>query len=120
MPLDLRGCDDLAVVNGLRRRIAAVMWEGVGILRSDQGICQARLALEGIKTLLRDGTFHRRVLETCNMAKLGDAIAASAAYRTESRGGHFREDFPHAEDAWRRPTRLLKEGDGHVFLEVNS
>jgi L-aspartate oxidase len=119
-PLELKGCEDLAVVNGLRRRIAAVMWDGVGILRNAQGIRQARLELEGIKTLLRDGTFHRRVLETCNMAKLGDAIAASAAHRTESRGGHYREDFPKTDDAWRRPTRLVMSGADHDFLEVSS
>jgi L-aspartate oxidase len=117
-PPDLNGCGDLEVVNNLRRRIAAVMWDGVGIIRDAAGIARARLELEGIRTHLGGGSFHRRVLETCNMALLGDAIAASAAYREESRGGHYRRDFPKTDDArWRRHTRLATGSAGIRFLE---
>jgi L-aspartate oxidase len=113
-----RGCGDLEVVNHLRRRIAAVMWEGVGIIRDREGISKARLELEGIRTHLGGGSLHRRVLETCNMALLGDAIAACAAYREESRGGHFRRDFPKTDDIlWRRPTRAMLGPEGMRFLE---
>lgn len=117
--LQLGGCEDLGVANGLRRRIASILWDGVGILRSASGIGHARLELEGIKTLLRDGAFHRRVLETCNMARLGDAIAACAEYRTESRGAHYRVDHPATDDAaWKRPTRMVRGQGGCRFLEV--
>jgi L-aspartate oxidase len=116
-PLDRGHGLDLAVVNELRRRIAAVMWEGVGILRTAAGIEQARLALEGMCTLLRGGALHRRVLETCNMATVGDAVAACALRRTESRGAHYREDFPRTDPAWRVHTRMVKEGKGYRFLE---
>ena len=51
------------------------------------------------------------------MAQLGDAIAISAEYRTESRGGHYREDFPVRDDArWRRPTYLLWRDGEYRFL----
>jgi L-aspartate oxidase len=117
-PPDLNGCGDLEVVNNLRRRIAAVMWDGVGIIRDAPGIARARLELEGIRTHLGGGALHRRVLETCNMAVLGDAIAACAAYREESRGGHFRRDFPKTDNAgWRRDTRAVADGKGVRFLE---
>lgn len=108
---------DLEVVNELRRRIAAVMWEGVGILRTAEGVERARLALEGMCTLLRGGALHRRILETCNMAVVGDAVAACALRRTESRGAHYREDYPHTDPAWKRHTRMVKEGNGYRFLE---
>lgn len=115
---DPRGCGDLEVVNDLRRRIAAVMWDGVGIIRDREGISKARLELEGIRTHLAGGSLHRRVLETCNMTILGDAIAACAAYREESRGGHFRSDFPKTDDVlWRRPTRVVSVPEGIRFLE---
>ena len=113
-----KGCGDLEVVNDLRRRIAAVMWEGVGIIRNGEGLARARLELEGIRTHLGGGSLHRRVLETCNMSLLGDAMAACAAYREESRGGHYRSDFPKTDDAvWKRSTRLVSTTEGIRFLE---
>ena len=120
-PLRLSGCRDLEIVNALRKRCGAVMWEGVGIIREARGLRAARLELEGIRKNLQDGCFHRRVLETANMALLGDAIAASAQYRSESRGGHFRKDHPERDDVlWRRPSRLLLEGEVFRFLEVTA
>ncbi len=117
-PPHLNGCGDLEVVNTLRRRIAAVMWDGVGIIRDAAGIARARLELEGIRMHLGGGSSHRRVLETCNMATLGDAIAACAAYREESRGGHYRRDFPKTDDArWRRHTRVAARPAGLCYLE---
>jgi L-aspartate oxidase len=94
------------------------MWKGVGIIRHADGLRAARLELEGLRRLLRNGCFHRRILETANMAFLGDAMAASAAYRTESRGGHYREDYPKTDDAkWRRHSRLVKDGESFIFKE---
>ena len=119
-PPDLEGCGDLDVGNALRRRVASVMWEGVGIIRNAAGMRRARLELEGLRRQLRNGCYHRRLLETANMALLGDAMAASALHREESRGGHYREDFPKTEEAWRRPTRLVADGDGFRFLEAPS
>ncbi len=114
-----RGCRDLEVANNLRRRVADVMWYGVGIIRDAPGVAQARVELEGIKTHLGGGMLHRRILETCNMAQLGDAVASCAAYREESRGGHFRRDFPKTDDGrWKRHTRLRLGPSGAHFLET--
>lgn len=105
-------------MNILRRRIASVMWEGVGILRDGAGLGRARSAMAQIQGQLKDGYFHRRVLETANMANLGDAIAACAEYRTESRGAHYRVDFPKTDDVhWKHPTRVVKEGGAYRFME---
>lgn len=106
------------IVNQLRRQVAALMWEGAGIARTAIGIEALRSELMNIRALIGQAEGVRRAQETLNMALLGDALAASAEYRTESRGGHFREDFPARDDArWRRPTRLRKTPDGYRFLE---
>ena len=111
-PPEPNGCGDLEVVNDLRRRIAAVMWEGVGHHpRRGRASPRPGWSWKAFEPTWRGGSLHRRVLETCNMALLGDAIAACAAYREESRGGHFRRDFPKTDDVrWRRPTRLVSAG----------
>jgi L-aspartate oxidase len=112
-----QGPVDLDSINGLRRQVAAILWEGVGILRSATSLVASREELGHIAARLGPGILHRRLLETRNMAQLGDAIAISAEYRTESRGGHYREDFPQRDDArWRRPTYLLWRGGEYRFL----
>lgn len=119
-PPVLPGLSDIERCNGFRHRIAALMWEEVGIIRSGGRLRRARVELGKIRRRLKEGHLNRRVLETSNMAFLGEAIAASAEYRKESRGAHYREDYPKTDDAnWRRPTRLLKKGGGFSFPEAS-
>jgi L-aspartate oxidase len=111
------GSVDLEALNGLRRQVASILWEGVGILRSATSLVASREELGHLAARIGSGLLHRRLLETRNMALLGDAIAISAEYRTESRGAHYREDFPVRDDArWRRPTYLVWKDGEYRFL----
>ncbi|MDC0833179.1 L-aspartate oxidase [Leptolyngbya valderiana BDU 20041] len=47
--------------------------------------------------------------ETRNLLDIAELILKSAAFRTESRGGHYRSDFPHSDPQWRVHT--LGRGD---------
>ena len=42
----------------------------------------------------------RRYVETLNLVDIGYLILKSALFRTESRGGHYRLDFPEQDDNW--------------------
>ncbi len=118
-PFSRKGAD-LEIVNTLRRQVASLMWEGAGIVRTATGIEALRSELLQIRSLIGAGAYHRRAFETLNMALLGEAIASCAEYRTESRGGHYREDFPERDDArWKRPTRMRKLDGALEFLESN-
>jgi len=117
-PPPIAACGDLGWVNDARRRIASFMWEDVGIIRNEKGLLSARAKLAEERRRLETGCFNRRALETANMALVGDAVAASALYRTESRGGHYREDFPERDDVnWKRHTRLVREVEDFRFVE---
>ncbi|HNQ78573.1 MAG TPA: L-aspartate oxidase [Acidobacteriota bacterium] len=105
------------VVTEMRRQIAARMWKGAGILRNGHGLQSLENELLALESLFGKPLCERRARETWNMLQLGKAIAASAEYRTESRGAHYREDHPLRDDrGWKRPTRLTMEGKDFRFI----
>ena len=95
-------------LSGLRERLLQTMWDDVGILRSDAGVRQGlRLlddyAAELAETGLPDGdrefnlTWHDWMnLE--NQIAISRVIATASLAREDSRGAHFREDFPETGD----------------------
>ena len=56
-------------------------------------------------------------LSVRNLALLGRLLATAALAREESRGAHFRLDFPDTDEAnWRAVTRLEQESPGGISL----
>ena len=52
-------------------------------------------------------------LDLKNMIDISEAVTRAALTRTESRGGHTREDFPESDKEWgRRNLVIRKDGDG--------
>lgn len=90
-PLDDRGAAEVAA-DEIRR----VMWAHAAIVRDGVGLRKARRLLDGIRTRLAPG-----MTEELNMVDTAQLIVASALARRESRGGHFRRDFPKAVAAWK-------------------
>jgi L-aspartate oxidase len=73
-----------------------VMWEHAGIDRTAKGLRKCLVLLEGIAKRLPVGA-----TEEQNMVDTSRLIAEAALMRKESRGGHYRSDFPHAVKKWR-------------------
>ena len=58
-------------------------------------------------------------LEVQAMVPLAGMIASAALRRTESRGAHFREDYPDTNDTdWLRNIRVRRDGEGVSFEVV--
>jgi L-aspartate oxidase len=83
-----------------RAALQATMWNFVGIERSGHGLKEAALRL----ALMRPGGDSVYELETTNLLELANAIVRAALYRKESRGAHFRLDFPETLAAFRHPS----------------
>ena len=88
-------------VPGAVDRVRDILWEEVGIVRSGAGL---RSALEELGDLGRS-TEPGRAAEipgpVANAVLTASFIARAALTRTESRGAHYRSDFPKRRPAWR-------------------
>ncbi len=88
------------------------MWSNVGIVRDAGRLSVAVMRLKEIIAELPPAESPRRA-EARNIAQSGLAIARSALARTESRGGHYRSDFPAKDDANFRKHSVLADDQVH-------
>lgn len=76
--------------------LRAVMWEHVGVIRSADSLARAGVALEELTPALEGSLAGRDVLE---LARL---VRDAAERRRESRGGHYRVDYPDTDPSHQR------------------
>jgi L-aspartate oxidase len=82
----------------LRGETRQLMESNVGIVRDAERLSMAVARLQEIRLALPPPSNRQRA-ETRNIVESGLAIARSALARTESRGGHYRSDYPAKDDA---------------------
>jgi fumarate reductase flavoprotein subunit len=108
----------------IREALYEVMWNEVGIVRDGPGLRRAAGQLESLHARLRstgvaDATLRFNVtwqdwLNLDSLLAVSRAIAHAALAREESRGAHWREDFPQPPDlAGSAFTRLRLDGGAH-------
>jgi L-aspartate oxidase len=73
--------------------LRGLMWKHAGLLRDGAGLREAQRALDALEVTMPGGTF-RRAIEARNLHVVAGLIVASALGREESRGAHYRNDFP--------------------------
>jgi len=109
--------------SGLRKCLQSIMMEGCSVFRDRNGLSRT---LREIQTLqerykeivvdnqgLRFNTDLLEALELESLLGLAETIVASALAREESRGAHFREDYPDRDDAgWLKHTLIRKTEKG--------
>ena len=78
-------------------QIQELMWKQAGIVRTAAGLKQAIAQLEEIGTQVSRPQ-SRREFEVRNLQIAGLLVARSALAREESRGAHYRTDFPDHND----------------------
>ena len=78
----------------VKKRVKRVMWERVGILRDRNSLKRAIREFDQISAA-------NLSTPSRNFVALATLVAHAALWREESRGGHFRTDFPEQDDRWR-------------------
>jgi len=86
--------------------VRALMWQSAGLFRSRNGLIEVVTALEGAYRIgrpeLESRPLDASVWRSFNLLTVACLIARAALRREESRGGHFRQDFPERDDPrWR-------------------
>jgi succinate dehydrogenase/fumarate reductase flavoprotein subunit len=109
----LEGSANLAALTG---KLKQVMWDKAGIVRNGNTLNEALAVMDDILHKLK-GLSARSPLELCRLLELknatlsGKAVVLSALARTESRGSHYREDYPFEEPGWLK-TIFVRITDG--------
>ena len=92
-------------------KMASLLYESLGIIREEKSM---RRALEGLSLLLQE----EGLTETDrNRIMLGEAILRSALFRKESRGAHFRSDFPERDESFCGLVTAIKK-DGKIEIDI--
>lgn len=98
----------------------AAMWANAGLLRDEKALragAAAQTECAGaLEELSAQGKWSRRLAEGLCMSRVANSILKSALARHESRGAHFRNDFPHRDDANFQKHSALSR-DGRVVFE---
>jgi L-aspartate oxidase len=80
-----------------------LMWKYAGLLRDKAGLHEAQRSLDALAVSMPKG-LSRRALEARNLHTVAELIVAAALGREESRGAHYRNDFPQHDPVAKHST----------------
>lgn len=100
----------------IRHALRRSMWEDASIIRSEDSLRRARSKVEQCRRSLKNCSVHSFAQavereEIRRMCIVAEAIVASALHRKESRGAHYREDFPSSDEDWLGRIEVMKVAD---------
>lgn len=124
---------DLKLIKKIRQQLPILMWENAGICREHQGLNSAIAIIKSwylelekyplVQSLKQSSPCGDRLIilenittenlklytETLNLLDIAFLILKSADFRCESRGGHYRSDYPQSKQSWQCHTLISDE-----------
>jgi L-aspartate oxidase len=106
--------DELVVVSHNWDEIRRLMWDYVGIVRTNKRLQRAQSRLANLQAEIHDYYWNFIVtgdlLELRNIANVAELIVQCALQRLESRGLNYNLDFPDANAAWAQRDSVVRKG----------
>jgi len=117
----LFGHHDNASIMELGNSLKEITWHDMGIIRSKSGL---ERTINGIKELqsrslaIRPNTIKGLIkrMELDNMLLSAEMVSKAALARTESRGAHYRQDYPHEDPDW-MANIVIGSDNGEIIVE---
>ncbi|CBN53826.1 MULTISPECIES: L-aspartate oxidase [Kamptonema] len=123
---------EIEVLELVREKLPALMWHSAGICRSQSLLTEAIAQVSAWRSQLANLEISKYILnlspsnniefelvtaeqqlklaaETMNLLDIGYLILKSSLFRTESRGGHYRSDYPDTSTSWEVHTLVERE-----------
>ncbi len=112
---------------GIRQEMQTLMTEKVGVFRTEAGLLEAIETLKALKERANKTPLSERTLimnqeliqrwELDNLLAISMVTARAALSRRESRGGHYREDFPERKDEFNYHTLASMKAFGEADFD---
>lgn len=104
----MRSSKGTELVGDIRAELQEIMDANVQVFRTDETLREALDVIEKLRERYKNIGIHDRgkrynldlleAIELGFLLQLAEAVAVAALHRKESRGGHFREDYPDRDD----------------------
>ncbi len=103
----------------IKKELEEVMWKNVAIIRNEESLREALNRIMELKEMSKNMIVSNIVsynndlldaLEVIKMLDVAELVAKSAILRRESRGAHYREDFPETSENWKKSIVFNKNG----------
>lgn len=120
----LRAQPDGQRIGQVRRKVRQLMWQYVSLRRDQEGLLEARRQLHALRqellnadpVLCTEAAAWASWRETVNMFKSAELVIVTALQRRESRGSHWRGDYPQLDEQLTRVHYVLRSVAGPVAV----
>ena len=108
-PADIGANFDSQTLQAARVELQTAMWKSVGLVRDEEGLKKTLRLLNELYARFGHPAVNREAIELANTIECAWLVTRAALDRRESRGAHFRRDFPQSDDSWKH--HLMLSGD---------
>lgn len=116
--------DEWVLISHDRQEIRKLMWDYVGIVRSDFRLGRAKrrikIIMQEVEDFYRKTKITEELVELRNLATVALLIVKCASMRKESRGLHYTTDYPRQNDTHYLRDTIIQQSASIAYLKMNN